>query len=94
MVSSVGPRVLALAILGVVLTVGPGSGQVTQPDSCSDIMLASIEILLPCAESGEALAQSLLGLKYDVGLVVPKDVTEAVRWSTFAARARFLDSQP
>ena len=61
-----------------------GSAQDSLAVSCADVYaLSPLEYLLPCAE--QAAVQYALGFKYDLGLGVPKDLTEAARWFRLAA---------
>lgn len=45
----------------------------------------SLEILLPMAKQGNPLAQSMLGFKYQQGLGVLQDYSEALKWLSLAA---------
>lgn len=45
------------------------------------------ELFLPLAEGGDVQAQNYLGVIYYLGLGVPRDYTEAVRWFGLAALA-------
>ena len=47
----------------------------------------------PLAEQGDATAQSILGGMYDLGLGVPEDDTEAVRWYRLAAAQGYAPAQ-
>ena len=42
--------------------------------------VGAVRLLLPLAEAGYAEAQSNLGVLYQLGLGVPRDVVTAVRW--------------
>lgn len=46
--------------------------------------------LLPRAEAGHADAQYMLGLMYEQGIGVPKDVSAAMTWLKKAAEAGFV----
>lgn len=45
----------------------------------------ALRILLPAAASGDALAQSKIGLIYQLGLSGSRDLASAVKWLTMAA---------
>lgn len=45
----------------------------------------ALKILLPAAASGDALAQSKVGLTYQLGLSGPRDLKSAIKWLTMAA---------
>jgi len=47
----------------------------------------------PLAEQGHAGAQYYLGVMYEMGLGVPQDEAEAVRWIRLAAEFGFADAQ-
>ncbi len=67
-----------LLALALVLQLSPAVAQ--QPDSAGQV-----DALRARAEQGHADAQAKLGLFYDVGLGVPQDYAEAVRWYRKAA---------
>ena len=81
--------------LGILLFVPQGvSSQDTQLPPCSDIGRAtSIEALLPCAEKGNTVAQLLLAARYALGVDVPEDDAEAVRWYRLAADQGYAAAQ-
>lgn len=45
----------------------------------------AFRVLLPCAEQGIAEAQAQIGIMYQLGLGVMRNIKEAIRWLTLAA---------
>ena len=86
-------RTLLFALALAVIPVGIDA-QDTPSDSCSDINLASpLEDVRPCADQGDAGAQSALGVMYATGEGVPQDGAEALRWFTLAAEQGYARGQ-
>ena len=54
---------------------------------------SEIEELIKSAEQGDAEAQGELGLRYDIGLNVKKDTSEAVKWYKKAANQGDINVQ-
>jgi hypothetical protein len=52
----------------------------------------AMKILLPAAESGNPLAQSKVGLAYQLGLTGPRNLKNAIKWLTMAADQGFGDA--
>ena len=59
-------------------------------DEIADLPIGEVRAL---AEQGNGLAQMRLGLSYLVGLDVPEDAAEAVRWYRRAADQGYADAQ-
>ena len=77
-------HVLALAILGDMLTTGDGIEQ---------DMERGAHLLTEGAEAGFALAQNSLGLSYDFGEGLAQDYTQAARWYRAAAEQGMSKAQ-
>ena len=80
--------ILMGAALGTLFLVpAHGSAQDSLSVSCRDATyLLALENLTRCAEQGYAHAQALLGLRYQSGEGVPKDLDQAMRWLLRAAQ--------
>src|SRR5438552_2083803 len=76
--------VLALAILGDMLTTG---------DGVTKNMDRGAKLLTQGAEAGFALAQNSLGLSYDFGEGLAQDYTQAARWYRAAAEQGMSKAQ-
>lgn len=55
--------------------------------------IKSLEMLLPLAQSGDAVAQEVLGFMYARGEGIPTDETAAYQWFTLAAEAGRTEAQ-
>ena len=75
---------LAFLLIALVVLVGFQPGPAKTQD---------IEQLRKDAEQGDATAQYQLGLRYSIGIGVPKDDAEAVRWYRKAAEQGNANAQ-
>ena len=53
----------------------------------------ALELLIPLAEAGDAIAQHNLGVMYRDGFGVPQDNSEAVKWTRKAAEQGYAEAQ-
>jgi TPR repeat protein len=83
------------AVVGTLFLVpAHGSAQDSLSASCPRVGFPSpLEDLTRCAEQGNAGAQYLLGLRYNIGHEAPQDDAEAFRWYRLAAEQGHANAQ-
>ena len=82
-------KLIGLLIVGAVL----GFGQMASAGPYEDGLAAykqrdyatALKLLRPLAEQGNAAAQNVLGVMYEIGRGVPQDDMEAVKWYRLSA---------
>ena len=93
-------RTLLFAL--ALIAVGCAEGEQEESASCADLSeewaaaedgMSPLEDVRSCAEHGDAVAQTNLGLMYMYGRGVPEDDAEAVRWYQLAAEQGYASAQ-